>query len=296
VSDWTAELVVDEALARRLLGQFPELEVSSLRPLASGWDYTIWVVDEEWAFRFPRREIVRRGTELEIAVVPLLAPLLPLPVPAARFVGEPTDEFPWPFFGSPLLPGVELTELDLDAEQRLAVALELASFLRALHTVELDVELPTDSNRRADMATRVPKAREQLAEVERHGIWRRPASVEALLDEAEQLPASTASAVVHGDLHVRQLLVEHGRLTGVLDWVDLCRTDPAIDLSMAWSYLDADGRRSFLHTYGPVTDEQLLRARVVALSLGAALALYGRFEGNAAVAREAIDGLDRAAA
>ena len=35
---WTAELLVDEALARRLLRQFRELDLRSLRLLATGWD------------------------------------------------------------------------------------------------------------------------------------------------------------------------------------------------------------------------------------------------------------------
>ena len=71
-----------------------------IRPFAEGWDYTIWLVDEDWAFRFPRREIAVPGVRIEIAVLPRIAPRLPLPVPAAELVGEPTDEFPWPFFGS----------------------------------------------------------------------------------------------------------------------------------------------------------------------------------------------------
>src|SRR5919109_5240078 len=139
---WEAEIVVDEALARRLLGQFPELQVEALRPLGYGWDYTIWVVDERYAFRFPRRQIGVSGTEREIAVLPKLAPLLPVPVPAPRFVGCPTDEYPWPFFGSSLLPGTEISEAGLDEDGRLAIALELAGFLRALHAVELDAPLP----------------------------------------------------------------------------------------------------------------------------------------------------------
>ena len=35
---WTAKLVVDEPLVRRLLAQFPELDPESLRPFAEGWD------------------------------------------------------------------------------------------------------------------------------------------------------------------------------------------------------------------------------------------------------------------
>jgi hypothetical protein len=56
VPEWTPEIVVDEALARRLLGeQFPELEPSELRLAGEGWDNTAWLVDGRFLFRFPRR-------------------------------------------------------------------------------------------------------------------------------------------------------------------------------------------------------------------------------------------------
>jgi len=297
VPDWTAELVVDEELARRLLRQFPELELGSLRPFAEGWDYTIWVVDERWVFRFPRRAIVVPGTLREIAVLPELAPVLPVAVPTPVFVGEPADDFPWPFFGSALLPGRELGDAELSEQRRVEFARSLARFLRELHSAEVAYDLPADGNRRADMSVRVPKTREQLGDVEAAGIWRRPSSVDRLLEEAESLPDPEASTVVHGDLHFRQVLVEaDARPTGVIDWVDICRSDPAIDLSMFWSYLPPEGRDAFLGEYGPVGDEQLMRARVLALSLSAALGLYGHHKGFRAVEREAMAGLDRAAA
>ncbi len=294
---WSAELVVDEELARRLLVQFPGLEVESLRPFAEGWDYTIWLVNEAWAFRFPRREIAVPGVRREIGVLPELAPLLPIRVPEPVFVGEPAEGFPWPFFGSALLPGRELGDAALDDRARVEVGRSLARFLRRLHDAEVAYDLPRDANQRADMSVRVPKTREQLGELEATGIWRRPASMDRLLDSAEVLPASEASAVVHGDLHFRQVLVDgDGLPTGVIDWVDVCRSDPAIDLSMFWSYLPPDGRELFLAEYGPVSEEQLVRARVLALSLSAALAHYGHHEGFRAVEREAMRGLERTAA
>ena len=295
--DWTAELVVDEALARRLLAQFPELAIESVRPFAQGWDYTILVVNERWAFRFPRREIVVAGTRREIAVLPELAPLLPVPVPVPVFVGEPSVEFPWPFLGSELLPGRELGDAELDDPDRVEVGHWLARFLRRLHDAEVDYELPADANKRADMSVRVPKTREQLDDLESAGLWRRSVDVDRMLDAAERLSPPEAFAVVHGDLHFRQVLVgEDASATGVLDWVDVCRSDPAIDLSMLWSYLPPEGREVFLAEYGNVTDEQLLRARVLALSLSAALALYGHKEGFPTIEREALFGLDRTSA
>jgi len=297
VPDWTAELVVDEELAKQLLGQFPELEVESLRPFAEGWDYTIWLVNESWAFRFPRREIAVPGVRREIAVLPELAPLMPIPVPTPVFVGEPAGDFPWPFFGSVLLPGRELGDAGPDDPARVEIGRSLARFLRRLHDAEVAYDLPPDGNRRADMSTRVPKTREQLDTLEATGIWRRPASVNRLLDGAERLARSEPSIVVHGDLHFRQVLVDDDMtLTGVIDWVDVCRSDPAIDLSMFWSYLPPQRRDVFLAEYGHVSEEQLLRARVVALSLSAALAHYAHDEGFQAVEREALSGLARAAA
>jgi aminoglycoside phosphotransferase (APT) family kinase protein len=154
VPTWTAELVVDEALVRRLLAQFQGLNAESVRPFAEGWDYSIWGVDERWAFRFPRREMAVRGVRREIAVLPELAPLLPIPVPEPVFVGEPADGFPWPFFGSALLPGHELGDAKLDDGARVELGLALARFLRVLHRADVAYELPPDANRRADMKTR----------------------------------------------------------------------------------------------------------------------------------------------
>ena len=293
---WQPELIVDQALARRLLAQFQELEILSLRPFAAGWDYAIWIVNDEWAFRFPRRAVAVPGIEREISILPELAPSLPLPVPVAEFVGVPTEEFPWPFFGSRLLPGRELSELHLSDETRQRIALELAAFLRRLHAIPPPSGLPVDANARADMTRRVPVARAQIAQVEALGLWRRPPHLDAVLEGAETLAPAPATTLVHGDLHFRQVLADpEGRVTGVIDWVDVCRSDPSIDLALYWNFVPVGARRRFLDAYGPVTDDQLLRARVVALSLSAALAHYGRVEGARAVAREALMGLDRAA-
>jgi aminoglycoside phosphotransferase (APT) family kinase protein len=291
---WSAEIVVDEGLARRLLAQFPELSLESVRPLAEGWDNTVWVVDERYAFRFPRRQIAIPGIELELALLPKLAPLLPLPIPDPIFRGRPAGGYPWPFFGIELLPGRETCDANLDDEARLGVALQLAGFLRTLHDLEPDETLPADANSRADMTRRVPMAREQLGELGRLGVWRVPPEIERILETAERLPPAELPAVVHGDLHFRHVLVQARRVTGVIDWGDLCRSDPAIDLQLLWSFLPPAARPSFLEAYGPVSDEQLLRARVVAFSVCAALALYAHAETLPSVKREALEGLARA--
>ena len=289
--EWDAEVVVDAALVRSLLSeQFPDLDSDSVRPLGEGWDNSVWVVEEAWAFRFPRRKIAIPGVEREIAVLPLLAPLLPARIPDPHFVGVPSERFPWPFFGAALLSGREPADAELGDEARIELGAQLGRFLRALHDVELDAPLPDDPIRRADMPFRVARTREKLALLE---TWQPPRQLDHILGAAEQLPPSTSRAVTHGDLHLRHLLVDDGALTGVIDWGDMCRSDPAIDLMVVWLLLPSDGRERFLAEYGPVGEEARLRARVLAVFLGITLALYARAVGHASLERECLTGLER---
>ncbi len=138
--------------------------------------------------------------------------------------------------------------------------------------------------------------REELAAVAALDLWKPPPTVEELLRLALRLPSPEPTAVCHGDLHFRQLLVDRGRLSGMIDWVDVCRSDPGIDLAVLWSFLPPEGRGEFLDAYGPVAESSLLRGRVLALFLGAVLARYGRLEGKAATEAEAVASLERAAA
>ena len=289
--EWDAEVAIDAGLVRSLLSdQFPDLDGGSARLLGEGWDNSVWVVEEAWAFRFPRRKIAIPGVEREIAVLPLLAPLLPARIPDPRFVGVPSARFPWPFFGAALLPGREPADDELGDVARSELGAQLGRFLRALHDVELDTPLPDDPIRRADMPFRVARTREKLALLE---TWRQPRKLDQILVAAEQLPPSTDRAVTHGDLHLRHLLVDHGALAGVIDWGDMCRSDPAIDLMVVWSLLPPAGRERFLAEYGRVGEEARLRARVLAVFLGVTLALYARDVGHASLERECLAGLDR---
>jgi len=298
--EWDADVAIDEALVRALLDeQFPELDAASARLLGEGWDNSVWVVEEQWAFRFPRREIAIPGVERELAVLPRLAPLLPVPIPEPRFVGRPSVRFRWPFFGAPLLPGLEPAEAELGEGDRMELGTALGRFLGALHAPEtlaaVDPEraLPVDFNRRADMPFRVARAREKLSALP-VDVWRAPRAVERILSDAEDLPApSGAEVVAHGDLHLRHLLVEGGAVAGVIDWGDVCRANPAIDLMLVWMLLAPAARERFFAAYGSVDAEQLIRSRVLALFLGVTLAHYARDVGHPSLERECVRALDR---
>jgi aminoglycoside phosphotransferase (APT) family kinase protein len=299
VAGWDAEIEVDEALARALIAaRFPTLDASSLQRLGAGWDNVVWVTADGVAFRFPRRRLAIAGVAREIALLPALAPRLPLAIPDAAYPGAPRARFPWPWFGSRLIAGHEIAAACLDDAARIALASQLGGFLRTLHDLDLDLDLdgvaalPADPLHRTHMAIRVPLTRTALSAVA--PLWTAPAWVDDLLADAERLPAPAPSALVHGDLHVRHVLVDAaGAPAGVIDWGDVCRADPSADLSLYWSLLTPAGRDAFLAAYGPVAEHALLRARVLALFLCATLVTYARAVGMPDLEREALDGLTR---
>jgi aminoglycoside phosphotransferase (APT) family kinase protein len=299
---WQAERTVSVDEAAGLIGaQFAALRGASVTALATGWDNTVFLVGGEWVFRFPRRAVVLPGVRREIAVLPRLAPRLPLPVPVPELIGHPSDRFPWPFWGARHIAGRELAESALAEDDRVAAGRELGVFLRALHdpalvAVAVDA-LPRDPLSRAEPAVRAPMARERLARLARGGVWRPDPAVAALLHEGERLgPYAGPVMVSHGDLHVRHLLVDgDARAAGVIDWGDLCVAGPAVDLSLAYGGFSGAARTALLSTYGPVGEENELRARVLAVFLCAALAEYATDTGRERLLAEALTGITRAA-
>ena len=295
MAQWAAEVDVDEALAERLIrAQFPPLPERSVALLAEGWDYTAFVVDDALVFRFPRRAVVVPGTEREIATLPSLAQLLPVAIPKPEHVGRPSDAFPWPFYGARYLAGAE-PGASLSDEVRTGLARPLARVLRALHApgtlATAGGALPFDPIGRADMTVRVPRTRESITAIA--DLWQAPPEAEELFARASELPAPEPRAVCHGDLHFRQLLVQGEALTGIVDWVDLCRSDPGVDLSLAYGFLPPAARREFFEEHGEVNPASLVRARVLAINLMAILARYGHDEAMPDVEAEALAGLGR---
>jgi aminoglycoside phosphotransferase (APT) family kinase protein len=295
VPEWDAEVRVDEALARQLISeQFPDLPVDDLKLLGEGWDTMVWLVDGRWVFRFPRRTMVIAGLQLEMRYLPEIADRLPLPIPRPTYLGQPSEAYKWPFYGAPFLPGREIPDAALDDDARVALGRPLGDFLRALHSLELDADLPVDPVRRADMTERVPFTRQRFEQLAEAGLWSAPAKARGIVDAAAELGPAEPTAIVHGDFHLRHLLVQDGgRPSAVIDWVDLSRNDPGVDLVLYWSILPPEGRAEFQAAYGEPTEADLLRGRILSLFLCGVLAMWGDHEGVLNVKREALAGLER---
>jgi aminoglycoside phosphotransferase (APT) family kinase protein len=88
---------INVELVRRLVAdQFPqwsELPVREVVP--NGWDNRTFRLGDQMSVRLPSAERYTHQVQKEHRWLPVLAPMLPLPIPAPLSIGEPAAGFPW---------------------------------------------------------------------------------------------------------------------------------------------------------------------------------------------------------
>ncbi len=287
---WDAECIVSPELAASLVAeQCPTLAGAPLRLLGAGFDNTAFLVDDTWVFRFPRRQVAVALLEAETRLLPTIAPLVPLAVPVPVHRGHPTERYPWPFAGYRHLSGHTACALDLDDHDRARAAPVIARFLRALHDLR-DVALEGDTIGRMEVDRRAPRARDQLHQLAALGLIANPDRWLPIQNGPHRAPRT--DTLVHGDLYARHLVLDHHRVvSGVIDWGDAHRGDPACDLAVAHAFLPPRAHDAFRHPYGPIDDDTWALARCRALQHQLTVVLYAHDARDRDLLREGLRAL-----
>lgn len=268
---WTADIEIDAALAKRLVAsQFPQFAAAPFEPFGMGWDNAAYLAGGRTVFRLPRRRIAATLMEREIAVLPHLAPHLPLPISSPVFAGAPTPAYPWPFAGYDLIPGTTACGFELSSAVRDALAEPLARFLRAMHGIDPGPlrarGLPPDEIGRLDHAKRIALTRERLPALAAAGIAA-AAPLAAWLEAHPPLAIDDRLCrVVHGDLYGRHVVLDGAhRPAGIIDWGDVHAGDPALDIAIAHLMLPRSAHGAFRAAYGPIDERTWEAARYRAI-------------------------------
>jgi aminoglycoside phosphotransferase (APT) family kinase protein len=270
------------AAAAIIRAQFPETRPIGVAYLGEGCDSIAFDVDGAWVFRFPKRADVEAQLLLEARVLPRLNETAPLPLPAFRFQGRPSPEFPRHFVGYPKLPGTPAMAPDARRVPLERWATALGGFLSWLHTFPMrdfgGLGVPEQSialvieTVRADALDDLPLVRD-VSPGAPIDVWR------AFLRDAPGAPDSTMPrCLVHNDLAAEHVLCDPARemLTGVIDWSEMAVSDPAVDIAALYHW----GGERFVHAvlahYRGVVDAGMLnRARYLGACRGAADVGFG---------------------
>lgn len=236
------QLDVTEATVRTLVdGQFPQWrELPVRRIAASGTVNAIFRIGSSLVARFPlvADDPGSVAREFDAAREILGSTRFPTPAPVA--LGAPGHGYPMPWSVQTWLPGTPATELDPAGS--VPFALDLAEFVRGVRAI--------------DTRGRTFPGRGRGGVLARHDAWMQTciANSATMLDERElrrlwrrfrNLAPTRLSVMSHSDLIPGNVLVDDGRLAGVLDVGGLKAADPALDLVGAWHLLDTGPRDAF---------------------------------------------------
>ena len=263
----SAEVEIDVVLARMLLAeQHPDLADLPLvwsKP-AGTTSCCVSGTTSRCACRAAR--LAATLVEHEHSWLPEIAPRLPLPIPVPMRIGMPGAGYPWRWSILRWLKGTAADIALPDADQGPA----LADFLRALHR-PAPQNAPHNSFRGVPLKQRMPAMEERLDRAARLTDCITPA-VRAVWEQALDAPNDAAPTWIHGDLHSRNVLIDLGAISAVIDWGDMAQGDRATDLAAIWNLLPAAASRAAaMQTYGPVSSATWQRARGWAVLFGVLL-------------------------
>lgn len=295
------ELVIDRDQVRGLVdSQFPEYAGLSLDPVVGGGSTNVlYRLGDDLLVRLPRQPGGTVSIEKEHRWLPVVGSSLPVAVPEVVALGRPGFGFGerWSIVrwlsGEP--PRVSSPDEALLAD-RSSLARDLADVIVALRGLDVPEGAKSDPRLRLYRGGRLAEYDEPMrANIQRcstiEGLDLDLDAALSVWQDAVALPGEIEAACwYHGDLVAENLLLDGGRLTGVLDFGGLGVGDPTIDLHGAWELFDAPARDVFRARL-QVDDAAWLRGRAWALAVALMTLPYywstmpGRVQARLAMAR-----------
>jgi aminoglycoside phosphotransferase (APT) family kinase protein len=270
------ELHIDEQVARRLIiDQFPEWRLECVRRITSdGTVNAIFRIGADLTARFPLRSAdptdMRAELAREAAAMRELAACCPVATPAPVAMGDPSYGYPLPWTFQTWIHGAVATPHDLAHSEMFAH--DLVDLIRSLRAADTKGRHFAGSGRGGDLHG--SDAWMEVCFRESDGLL--PVDrLRALWAEFRSLPNADTVVMTHGDLIPGNLLVEDGRLVGVLDGGGFAPADPSLDLVAAWHMLD-DERRSLLRSELACGDLEWWRGAAWAFQQAMGLVWYYR--------------------
>jgi macrolide phosphotransferase len=252
----------------------------------SGWDFLVLHATAtdgtKWILRAPRHT---DGPYLP-AEGPLLdhvRPLLPVAVPDWR-ISTPT------LIAYPRLPGVQADERWTPTDDTLGRCIALLHSLPTDEPQALGVPVFDPDQQRKWIADRLSEVRAEYTIADHR--WCR---WQDWLADTDRWPQ--AMVLARGDLHPQHLLVDGGRLVGLIDWADATVGDPSMDFVDPYAYLApavfdrllADYERHGGHVWPGMREHIALRASLEPVITG----LYGLETGRTDLIETARERLSR---
>ncbi|MEO6838899.1 MAG: aminoglycoside phosphotransferase family protein [Ginsengibacter sp.] len=248
---------------------FPGFAISSISKTGEGDNSKAFIINENYIFRFPKREEVKQQIRREIAILPKIKSLLNLQIPQFEFVSPEIN-----FVGYKIIPGTPLTFKiynSLNKKQQASIQQSLGKFLSQLHDINCsifsDCHLETMDLKEeySDNFKKAQKFIYPLISKSKQKI------ITQLFAEYLNNPENFnyTPALIHNDFskdhilfdavnkHPPERIIRAG-ITGIIDFGDIAFGDPDYDLMYLWDEFGDDFLKGIFKIHQPKNKKELL--------------------------------------
>lgn len=262
------EILVDAGLVSELISaQHADLADLTITLLDRGWDNTNYRLGQDLLVRLPHRQAAAELIDNEQRWLPELAPRLPIPIPMPVRLGLPAGRYPWNWSITPWFDGDVAARASLDRPA--TDAARLGSFFAALHQ-PAPHNAPRNPYRGGALIDRSDSFGTNLEALDSRFDKDLIASIFA---NATTVEPPTEPCWLHGDLHTRNMIVDDGELSAIIDWGDICAGDRACDLAAA--FMLVPGHIEEVASWAGATPDAWERARGWAAHFAVLYLLFG---------------------
>jgi aminoglycoside 2''-phosphotransferase len=245
--------LTQEGYRAAITEKFPAWRVDTLEYMGEGWESVAYRVNNDYIFRFPKREYTGQCLELETRLLPELAPKVKVAIPNFEFVSTtPGAHFPYPFVGYKLIEGLSNEEWDDELFEAEWWRPPVIEFIHAMHS------FPLERARELGAANMNPVAKSTGENVPEPSSWRQGLRdfYELIRHKAFGVLSATAKAglskgfedflgdernfeyepvLLHADLSEDHIVldVKNQKVVGIIDFGDVAIGDPAYDVFQA---------------------------------------------------------------
>ncbi len=261
-------------VAEVIAADLPEFPDPRVAVLGEGWDFSTFLVDDEWVFRFPKRRQCVRPLAREFKLLEALAGPLAgqaIAIPRYRFNVHTPVLSPVAYVGYPMLRGESLIDCTTESIDRVGIGRQLGEFLQRLHA---SAPAPRPRIYHDQFPSNLIDFRRELDESSA-ALPPKIAAACAQMLARTPTPHEGPPQFQHGDLGAEHILVDRGRgaIVAIIDWGDAGWGNRVADLVGLWAWGGDGAVRGTLSTWGQTLapdDWARLRQWGVAYAIGSA--------------------------